>query len=57
MNAKPKSPMSFRPEPDIAAMLEFVREDGLIMGKIINKALRDALTARGYGKRRAKASK
>tara|TARA_R110000868_G_scaffold103453_2_gene284841 strand:+ start:1094 stop:1282 length:189 start_codon:yes stop_codon:yes gene_type:complete len=51
---KQKSPITFRPDPDVLAMVAAVREDGLIFSKLANKALREYLTQRGFAKRRVR---
>ena len=50
---KTQSPVPFRPDEDVARMLAIVRAENIIVSRVINIALREHLTAKGYAKRRA----
>lgn len=49
---KQNQPVSFRPDPDVQAMLARVRDDGKIISFVVNRALRGLLTAEGYARKR-----
>ena len=42
----------FEPQPDVAVMLERARKDGITLHHIVNSALRDWLTKKGYARKR-----